>query len=80
MHKNELAIKTCEYVYGNVISPGINDLKYFLKCNLLWKDYPIKINPDSIWYNVMQYWCKTSFESASVLIEKGKTRILAKLV
>ena len=31
-----------------------------------------RINPDSIWSNVMKYWCEINFESASVIIQKGK--------
>ena len=62
----------CDYVSGNVIPHSIQDTTYFLECNLLWKDYPIRINPNSIWFEVMKYWCEVSFKSASVFVEVGK--------
>ena len=61
----------CEYVYENVIPTGILDIGYFMECNLLWKDYPVKIKNGSIWYNIMKYWCTINFVSASVVVRKG---------
>ena len=37
------------------------DLTYLLRCNILYKDLPIKFPKGSIWEEIFQKWCKINF-------------------
>ena len=51
---------------------GIDDIAYYLNCNLLWKDHPDCFNKDSIWSDIMKNLFDIHFECASVIREKGR--------
>ena len=40
------------------------DLEYFLHSNLSYKDYPFKLSENSIWVDVINYWCKFNYKNA----------------
>ena len=39
--------------------------EYFIQCNIKTRDIPFTINEDSIWKDVLNYWCKYHYKSVN---------------
>lgn len=53
--------------------PVDNDnLDYFFNCNLKYCEIPFYINKNSIWNDVMKYWCEFNFEKEECLLRSNE--------